>query len=142
MNIYLLDTNIISEPTKSSPSESVMNSIAENFDHSCICSVIWAEILTGIKCLADGKRKDALLNYYLNTIQKAYEILPFDSFAASIYSDLVERLKNKGNPLPKLDLMIAATAISNNLILVTRNTADFEPIKEVSNLMTENWFEQ
>ena len=142
MNIYLLDTNIISEPTKPSPSESVLNSIAENFDHSCICSVIWAEILTGIKCLADGKRKDALLNYYLNTIQKAYEILPFDSFAASIYSDLVERLKNKGNPLPKLDLMIAATAISNNLILVTRNTADFEPIKEVSNLMTENWFEQ
>ena len=142
MNIYLLDTNIISEPTKPSPSESVMNSIAENFDHSCICSVIWAEILTGIKCLADDKRKNALLNYYLNTIQKAYEILPFDSFAASIYSDLVERLKNKGNPLPKLDLMIAATAISNNLILVTRNTADFEPIKEVSNLMTENWFEQ
>ena len=142
MNIYLLDTNIISEPTKTSPSESVLNSIAENFDHSCICSVIWAEILTGIKCLADGKQKNALLNYYLNTIQKAYEILPFDSFAASIYSDLVERLKNKGNPLPKLDLMIAATAISNNLILVTRNTADFEPVKEVSNLMTENWFEQ
>lgn len=142
MNIYLLDTNIISEPTKPSPSESVLNNIAENFDHSCICSVIWAEILTEIKCLADGKRKDALLNYYLNTIQKAYEILPFDSFAASIYSDLVERLKNKGNPLPKLDLMIAATAISNNLILVTRNTADFEPIKDVSNLMTENWFEQ
>lgn len=140
MNIYLLDTNIISEPTKSSPSESVLNSIAENFDHSCICSVIWAEILTGIKTLAPGKRKDALLNYYLNTIQKAYDILPFDSFAASIYSDLVERLKNKGNPLPKLDLMIAATAISNNLILVTRNTADFEPIKDVSNLMIENWF--
>ena len=140
MNIYLLDTNIISEPTKSSPSESVLNSIAENFDHSCICSVIWAEILTDIKTLAPGKRKDALLNYYLNTIQKAYDILPFDSFAASIYSDLVERLKNKGNPLPKLDLMIAATAISNNLILVTRNTADFEPIKDVSNLMIENWF--
>ena len=140
MNIYLLDTNIISEPTKSSPSEIVLNSIAENFDHSCICSVIWAEILTGIKTLAPGKRKDALLNYYLNTIQKAYDILPFDSFAASIYSDLVERLKNKGNPLPKLDLMIAATAISNNLILVTRNTTDFEPINEVSNLMIENWF--
>jgi tRNA(fMet)-specific endonuclease VapC len=142
MNIYLLDTNIISEPTESSPSESVLNSIAENFDHSCICSVIWAEILTGIKTLANGKRKDALLNYYLNTIQKAYDILPFDSFAASIYSDLVERLKNKGNPLPKLDLMIAATAISNNLILVTRNTTDFEPINEVANLMIENWFEQ
>ena len=140
MNIYLLDTNIISETTKPSPSQSVLNSIAENFDHSCICSVIWAEILTGIKTLTNGKRKDALLNYYLNTIQKAYDILPFDSFAASIYSDLVEWLKNKGNPLPKFDLMIAATAISNNLILVTRNTADFEPIKQVSNLMIENWF--
>lgn len=37
--------------------------------------------------------------------------------------------------------MIASIAISNNLILVTRNTSDFKDIREISNLMIENWFE-
>ncbi len=41
-----------------------------------------------------------------------------------------------------MDLMIASTAISNNLILVTRNTDDFKPIRQISNLMIENWFEE
>ena len=72
--------------------------------------------------------------------KKMYEILPFDDFAASIYSDLISRLQTKGKLPQKLDLMIASTAIANNLILVTRNTSDFQPIKEVSNLMLENWF--
>ena len=35
--------------------------------------------------------------------------------------------------------MIAATAIANNLILVTRNVKDFESIREVSSLMLEDW---
>ena len=38
--------------------------------------------------------------------------------------------------------MIAATAISNNLILVTRNISDFTDIAANSNLMIENWFEE
>ncbi len=41
-----------------------------------------------------------------------------------------------------MDLMIASTAISNNLILVTGNTDDFKPVRQVSNLMVENWFEE
>ena len=69
-----------------------------------------------------------------------YEIVPFDASCASIYSDILQRLKENGTPAPKLDMLIAATAIANNLILVTRNTADFEPIAKVSNLMMENWF--
>jgi predicted nucleic acid-binding protein len=36
--------------------------------------------------------------------------------------------------------MIASIAISNNLILVTRNVSDFTTIAENSNLMIENWF--
>ena len=141
MKMYLLDTNIISEPTKASPNLVVTEKIQENIEYSCISSVVWAETLSGIKTLSDGKRKEMLFDYATNQIQKLYEILPFDDFAASIYSDLISRLQAKGKIPQKLDLMIAATAIANNLILVTRNTSDFLTIKEVSNLMLENWFE-
>lgn len=141
MKMYLLDTNIISEPTKASPNLVVTEKIQENIEYSCISSVVWAEILSGIKTLSDGKRKEMLFDYATNQIQKLYEILPFDDFAASIYSDLVSRLKMKGKLPQKLDLMIASTAISNNLILVTRNVSDYQYIKEVSNLMLENWFD-
>ena len=141
MKMYLLDTNIISEPTKSNANPVVTEKILENIEYSCISSVVWAETLSGIKSLPDGNRKDMLFDYAINQIQKLYEILPFDDFAASIYSDLISRLQTKGKMPQKLDLMIASTAIANNLILVTRNTSDFQPIKEVSNLMLEKWFE-
>lgn len=141
MKMYLLDTNIISEPAKAKANPVVTEKILENIEYSCISSVVWAETLSGIKSLPDGNRKDMLFDYAINQIQKLYEILPFDDFAASIYSDLISRLQTKGKMSQKLDLMIASTAIANNLILVTRNTSDFQPIKEVSNLMLENWFE-
>ena len=139
--MYLLDTNIISEPTKSKANPVVTEKIQENIEYSCISSVVWAETLSGIKTLPDGKRKEMLYDYATNQVQKLYEILPFDDFAASIYSDLISRLQTKGKLPQKMDLMIASTAIANNLILVTRNTSDFQAIKEVSNLMIENWFD-
>lgn len=140
--IYLLDTNIISEPSKPMPNKNVVNKILANIEHSCISSVVWAEILSGIKSLPEGKRKDYLFDYAINQIQKFFAILPFDDFAASVYSDMFSRLKQKGKLPTKMDLLIASTAISNNLILVTRNTRDFKDIKQVSNLIIENWFEE
>ena len=140
--IYLLDTNIISEPTKAQASDKVIQKLAENLEYSCISSIVWAETLTGVKQLPDGKRKTGLFNYVVENVQKMYEIIPFDANCASIYSDLAQKLKESGSPAPQFDLLIAATAIANNLILVTRNTQDFEAIAKVSNLMIENWFEE
>ena len=138
--IYLLDTNIISEPTKAQASDKVIQKLAENLEYSGISSIVWAETLTGVKQLPDGKRKTGLFDYLVENVQKMYEIIPFDASCASIYSDLAQKLKETGSPAPQFDLLIAATAIANNLILVTRNTRDFEVITKVSNLMIENWF--
>ena len=140
--IYLLDTNIISEPTKAQASDKVIQKLAENLEYSGISSIVWAETLTGVKQLPDGKRKTGLFDYLVENVQKMYEIIPFDASCASIYSDLACKLKETGSPAPQFDLLIAATAIANNLILVTRNTQDFEAIAKVSNLMIENWFEE
>ena len=139
--IYLLDTNIISEPTKAQASDKVIQKLAENLEYSGISAIVWAETLTGVKQLPDGKRKTGLFDYLVENVQKMYEIIPFDASCASIYSDLAQKLKETGSPAPQFDLLIAATAIANNLILVTRNTQDFEAIAKVSNLMIENWFE-
>ena len=139
--IYLLDTNIISEPTKAQASDKIIQKLAENLEYSGISSIVWAETLTGVKQLPDGKRKTGLFDYLVENVQKMYEIIPFDASCASIYSDLAQKLKESGSPAPQFDLLIAAIAIANNLILVTRNTQDFEAIAKVSNLMIENWFE-
>ena len=140
--IYLLDTNIISEPTKAQASDKVIQKLAENLEYSGISSIVWAETLTGVKQLPDGKRKTGLFDYLVENVQKMYEIIPFDARCANVYSDLSQKLKESGSPAPQFDLLIAATAIANNLILVTRNTQDFEAIAKVSNLMIENWFEE
>ena len=142
MQIYLLDTNIISEPTKFSPNENVIQKLADNLEYSCISTVTWTEMLSGIKSLPEGKRKTGLFDYSIESVQKQYEIISFDASAANIYSDLYERLKAKGAPAQRFDLMIASIAISNNLILVTRNVSDFKDIAENSNLMIENWYDQ
>ena len=85
------------------------------------------------------KRKNVLLNYSIEYVQKQYEILSFDASAANIYSDLYERLKSQGTPAQRFDLLIASIAISNNLILVTSNVSDFTEIAENTNLMIEEW---
>lgn len=91
--------------------------------------------------MPSSKKRDDLLSFYADFIQSNYEILPFDVHASWINSDIRERLEAIGKKAPLADSMIAATAIANNLILVTRNTKDFESIQKVSSLMVENWFE-
>ena len=139
--LYLLDTNIISELTKEIQNQNVVKKIFETQKISALSSVTWAEALYGIKRLAEGKRKENLSDFYINTVQSMYEFLDFDIHAASIYSDIKSRLEEIGKIPAELDLQIASVAIANNLILVTRNVQDFIYIKECSALMLENWFE-
>jgi len=138
--LYLLDTNIISELTKSVQNQSVVNKLIENQSLSALSTLTWAEVMFGIKRLPEGKRKNILFDYYVNTVQKAYAFFDFDIHAAAIYSDIKARLESLGKLPPELDLQIASIAIANNLILVTRNVQDFTQIAENSALMIEDWF--
>ncbi|MCQ2593347.1 MAG: type II toxin-antitoxin system VapC family toxin [Treponema sp.] len=140
--IYLLDTNIVSEITKPKPNLDVVKRIQESKNISTVASVAFEEMLYGVKKMPKCKKRDDLFSFYVDFIQANYEIIPFDLHASWIHSDIRERLEQKGKRAPLVDSMIAATAIANNLVLVTRNVKDFEDIKEVSSLMIENWFEE
>ena len=140
--VYLLDTNIYSEAAKPEPSPLLMKRLIKNRGLSAISVVSWYESLYGVKRLAESKKKNLLEDFLLNQIQSNFEILPFDSNAAWIYTDLKVALEQAGTPAPDADLKIAASAISNGMILVTRNTKDFTEIQKHSTLAILNWFEE
>ncbi|MBQ1949816.1 MAG: type II toxin-antitoxin system VapC family toxin [Treponema sp.] len=137
--IYLLDTNIISEVTKREPNPNLIANF-EFYNGKCaISSITWVELLSGVYNLNDGRKKQDLLSFLYDYVQPCFPVIPYDSHAASVHGDLMTRLKELGKPAPLLDSQIASIAISNNLILVTHNTKDFECFQKVSNLMMEDW---
>lgn len=141
VKLYLLDTNIISEPPKPFASEKVITKLEMYSHNSVISSTVWYELLKGIEILPEGSRKDNLYKYAVEIVQGMYPILPYDEHCASLQADMYARMRKNGTQVSPLDMQIAATALSNNLILVTRNKKDFEPIQKEFSLYVENWFE-
>ncbi|MCK5522378.1 MAG: type II toxin-antitoxin system VapC family toxin [Thiomargarita sp.] len=68
---------------------------------------------------------------------QAPEVLPLDEKVMEIFGQLKAELRQKGQPIGDIDLLIAGVAISNNLTLVTNNTKHFERIPHIS---LENWY--
>ena len=138
---YLLDTNIISELMKSNPNKNVVEKAKKRELLCAIPSTTWNELMFGVNIMAEGKRKTLLYEDLVDDIQSQYEIINYDNHAALIQAEIRAQLKEKGISIDFPDSQIAAIAISNGMILVTRNTKHFEPIQEVSALLLENWFE-
>lgn len=141
VKIYLLDTNILSEPTKASPNEHALTNLEAKSAFSVIAAPVWYELLKGLGDLPDGHKKSELQTYTHEFIAEAFPVLPFDRNAAGIQAEIFARLKKSGTPAPFIDTQIASIAISNNLILVTRNIKDFKPIQRVFPFGLENWFD-
>lgn len=134
--MYLLDTNIISESTKPNPSSLVLSKLHLHKDKLCICIPIWHELLFGLHCLPQSKRRERLTHYLYKTI-RPLPLYPYDLEAAEWYAIERARLKVIGKTPTVIDGQIAAIAKVNDLVLVTRNTADF---KYFSDIQIENWF--
>ncbi len=64
------------------------------------------------------------------------EIFPFADTEAKTAAGICAQLMDKGTPIDPYDILIAATALANNAVLVTNNTKEF---KRVANLVLENW---
>ncbi len=139
--IYLLDTNIVSEGVKPFPAERCMMKMEMYAGFSVIAAPVWYELLKGINVLPEGKRKESLRKYVFDYIQNMYSILPYDSHCANIQADIYARMQRNGTPVGQLDMQIAAVALANDLIVVTRNIKGFAPIQKDYSLMVENWFE-
>ena len=138
---YLLDTNIISEMFRPKPNPLVFKKLEEYEKLCSLPSTVWNELLFGVNTMASGKKRDYIFSKLVDDIQANYEIIQYDNHAAWIHADIRSRLKEQGIGIDFQDSQIASIAVSNNMILVTRNIKHFESIQKVSPLMLENWFE-
>jgi tRNA(fMet)-specific endonuclease VapC len=96
------------------------------------CSVVKAELLYG--AYRSSRQADNLR--LLALLFQQFESLPFDDAAAEDYGQIRADLAAQGTPIGPNDLMIAAIALANNLILVTHNTREFAG---VAGLPLEDW---
>ncbi|MCW6048988.1 type II toxin-antitoxin system VapC family toxin [Lyngbya sp. CCAP 1446/10] len=134
---YLLDTNIISEPVRPIPNANVMTKLIEAKSTVAIASVVWHEILLGCYRMPDSKRRRAIEAYLEEEVKVKLPILPYTQEAAEWFARERARLIAIGQTPSYADGQIAAIAKVNNLILVTRNIADYANFQD---LPIENWF--
>lgn len=134
---YLLDTNIISNIAKPTPSESLLVWMADqNDDDLFIASLTVAEIRRGVLEKPSGKRRDELETWFTGPdgpqILFAGRVLSFDEKAGLIWARLMANGKANGRPRSALDTIIAAVAEANDCIVVTDNEKDFFDIEFVN----------
>ncbi len=121
---YLVDANVLSEPTKPSPSIKVVEWLSANEGCLVVDSVILGELLVGVFLLPRG-RKRTRLEGWLDSLVETLDCIAWDAVISRRWARLVVDLRINGLALPLLDGMIAATALQHDLTLATRNTRDF-----------------
>ncbi len=124
---YLLDTNILS---KQDSYASARNWVLQHYLQIAISAVSIGEIAAGIEALPAG-RKRAALEGFLDELVEDRKATPYGLPEARAWAKYINSV---GRPLPRYDSLIAATAIANNLELVTENISDFPGVATVNPL--------
>jgi len=126
---FLLDTNVVSEPTKPRPDPGLALWLASvDEDRTFLSAVTLAEISFGIERRETGERRAKLERWLHGDVKVRFagRILPVDEAIAEVWGKVVAARAALGRPIGLMDGFIAATALVSGLTLVTRNTADFE----------------
>lgn len=135
---YLLDTNIFSEAMRQEPQPQVIEKLDANFSEVATASVVIHELLFGAYRLVPSVRRTIIEDYAEDILASDILVLPYGSVAAKWHASERARLGRFGRTPPYNDAQIAAIAATNSLVLVTRNTKDFQYFQ---GLTVENWFE-
>lgn len=127
MNV-LIDTNVLSEVRRRAPDPNVLawlDGLDEDRAFISVASI--AELRRSVALMDDGRRRAALAAWLANDLPARFagRILTIDSKIAERWGDLMAQAQKSGFALSAMDGFFAATALSNALLLATRNTKDF-----------------
>lgn len=122
---YLVDANVLSEPTKPSPEPRVIDWLRMHEREIAVDPIILGELRFGILLLPKGKKRAALDRWFDAGVQRVH-CLPWEAETGLKWAELLARLRTTGKAMPIKDSLIAATALMHDLIVATHNRSDFE----------------
>ena len=133
MKRYMLDTDISSYLIRGDHSD-VTEKFTDSFPHVCISTITAAELRYGAM-----KRNNRTLTQKVQAFCNLVQCIDWNTDAAMAYAQLRQELEEQGNIIGSMDMLIAASAIAEDAILVTNNTAHFS---RISGLKYENWLKK
>ena len=125
---WLLDTNVVSDSVRDRPDPAVSRWIAEiPRAEAAISIVTLAELWDGAASVSDEARRRRLMNWVENEVTPIFEqrTLPLTRDVLAAWLRLSRKLRVRQITRDPSDMLIASTALSHNLTLVTRNVRDF-----------------
>lgn len=125
--MFLLDTNVISELRKPKPHGAVVAWLQlQKSDTLFVSAMTIAEIQQGIELtrVQDAQRADILESWLVHELLPSAQVLPMDADVARTWARLMHK---RSNTLFE-DALIAATAITHRLVVVSRNVRDFKAL--------------
>lgn len=122
---YLVDANVLSEPTRPAPDARVVAWLTAHEGDFVVDAIVLGELCLGVLALPAGRER-AQLEAWFNTVAQSLECLAWDAAVSRRWAQLVSDLRRKAHSMPVLDGMIAATALEHNLIVAKRNVRDYQ----------------
>ena len=136
--MYLLDTDILSNLMKRTPSSALVARVARvPPEHQFTSSITLGELVYGAHRLRE--RTAVLLERIEDTLLPNLPVLPFATSAARRYGEIRVELEQRGTPIGDADVRIAAVALAHGLKVVTGNQRHF---RQVPGLETGNWLDE
>jgi len=121
---YLVDANVLSEPTKLTPDPRVVSWLRAHEPNIAVDPVILGELRFGILILPKGRKRTALERWFETGVGRL-QCLQWDAETGLAWAELLARLRTSGKAMPIKDSLIAATAAVHGLAIATRNRSDF-----------------
>jgi hypothetical protein len=126
--VILIDTNVLSQPTRPHGSDIVIRWIDSHFNDLLVPTLVVSELLFGAHRLADLEQRTRLhLAHEALLIRFAGRFVDFDLAAARLHGQLSGEAARMGRTLSPSDSMLAAIALTRGLRVATRNVQHFAP---------------
>jgi predicted nucleic acid-binding protein len=126
---WLLDTNVVSEQVSPYRNNAVVDWVARRSpEQIAVSAVTMAELRVGVLATSNERRRRELARWFDDELSATLgrKTLPITLEILIDWLSLGRKLSSIGKTRAPADLLIAATARVHDLIVVTRNTRDFD----------------